>query len=108
MQNDRYYFETKRSQGRRACRKDSPIDIKQREALLLQSIIVEVERSILALDRSIEVEQERTGVRDRSHFAYSMSARAMETRRDNLKITRAALADRLSGLAGTQFAQAAA
>jgi flagellar protein FliJ len=104
MQNDRYYFETKRSQGRR----DSPIDIKQREALLLQSIIVEVERSILALDRSIEVEQERTGVRDRSHFSYSMSARAMETRRDNLKITRAALADRLSSLAGTQFAHAAA
>src|ERR1039457_2142317 len=86
MQNHRYYFETTRPESRKAYRKNPArtIDVKQREVLLIRSMIAEVEHSILALDRSIEVEQELTGVRDRSHFAYSMSARAMEARRNNL------------------------
>ena len=37
------------------------------------------------LDRQIEVEHERTGVRDVSHFAYSTFAKAAAQRRANLR-----------------------
>jgi flagellar FliJ protein len=98
MRNYRYHFETKSPEGRRASRNNPArtIDAQQREVLLIRSMIAEIEHLLLALDRSIEVEKELTGVRDRSHFAYSMSARAMETRRNNLKVTRDALIERLS------------
>ena len=66
-------------------------------------MIAEVDHLIMALNRSIDIEQERSRVADRSHYAYPMSARAMETRRNNLKITRDALAKRLSSLAGSEL-----
>jgi hypothetical protein len=95
MQNPRYYFETKRP----AVRKNS---VQQTQVLTIRSMIAEVDHLIMALDRSIEIEQERTRVNDRSHYAYPMSARAMETRRNNLKMTRDALAERLSTLADSK------
>ena len=71
-------------------------------------MIAEVDHSIMALDRSIEIEQELSGVHDRSHYAYPMTARAMEKRRDNLKMTRDALAERLSSLTGSDLNQSVA
>ena len=55
----------------------------------------------MAPDRSIEIEQEPSRFDDRSHYAYPMTARAMERHRDNLKMTRDALAERLSSLTGS-------
>jgi hypothetical protein len=103
-------FETKRPEGRKAYRKNPAhsIDVQHRRALTLQAMMAEADRSIMALDRSIEIELERTGIRDRSHYAYPMSAKAMETRRDNLKSTRDALAERLSCFEGKQLDSAAA
>ncbi len=37
------------------------------------------------LDRQIRAEEERTGVRDAAHFAYSTFAKSASQRRDNLK-----------------------
>jgi flagellar protein FliJ len=75
---------------------------------MLQAMIAEVAHSIMVLDRGIEIEQQRARVTDRSHYAYPMLARAMETRRDNLEITRDALVKRLSSLAGYEPSPVAA
>jgi hypothetical protein len=101
MQESRYYFETNRPVSRRAFRKNHArsFDVQDRQAQTIQAMIAEVDHSIMALDHSIEVEQQRAGVHDRSHYAYPMSARAMATRRDNLKMTRDALSERLANLA---------
>jgi hypothetical protein len=106
MQGFGYYFGTVRPVSRRAYRKDPArsIDAQHTQVLTIQALIAEVDHSIKALDRSIEIEQERAGVTERSHYAYPMTARAMETRRDNLKITRDALANRLSSLLDSSLA----
>lgn len=110
MQNFRYYFGTRPAGERRAYRSRPAcsIDVQHRQALTLEAMILEVDHSIMALDRSIEIEQELSGVYDRTHYAYPMTARAMEKRRDNLKMTREALAERLSGLTGSELNQAVA
>ena len=94
MQDSRYYFETKPLGERRAYRPCS-IDDQHRQASTLQAMIVDANHSIMALDRSIEIEQELT-------------ATAMEKRRDNLKITRDALAKCLSSLTGSELNRAGA
>jgi hypothetical protein len=53
------------------------IDVHHRRALTLQAMIAEVDYSTMALDRAIEIEREQTGIRDRFHYAYPMSASAM-------------------------------
>ena len=110
MQNFRYHYETKPPGERRAyrTRPARSIDVQNRQARTLQAMIVEVDHSIMALDRSIEIEQELSKVNDRSHYAYPMTAKAMENRRDNLKITRDALAKRLASLTGSELNPAGA
>jgi hypothetical protein len=61
-------------------------------------MIAEVEHSITALDRSIEVAMELAGIRDTSHHAYPMVARAMEATRQNLIATRPELEEHLQVL----------
>ena len=110
MQNSRYYFET-RPLGERRAHRPYPahsIDVQHRQASTLQAMIVEADHSIMALDRSIAIEQELSRVNDTSHYAYPMTARAMEKRRDNLKITRDALAKCLSSLTGSELNRAGA
>jgi len=100
MQDYRYYYGTNPAGGRRSYRK-SPADqaeMARRDALRLRAMIAEIEHSIMALERSIEAEQELAGVDDRRNLAYPKSARAMEARLENLRITRAALVSRLSSL----------
>lgn len=53
----------------------------------LESIIREFEQMVHDLDRQIGSEEDRTGVKDISHFAYSTFAKAAAQRRDNLKIS---------------------
>jgi flagellar export protein FliJ len=50
-------------------------------------MIAEFTRMAADLDREIATEEQRTGVSDPSHFAYSTYARAARTRRDNLQIS---------------------
>lgn len=60
------------------------VDEKQRKVADLDMMIREFEQMASDLDRQITAEEERTGIKDRSHFAYSTFAKSASTRRDNL------------------------
>jgi dsDNA-specific endonuclease/ATPase MutS2 len=47
-------------------------------------MIAEFNRMAGELDREIAVEEQKTGVKDMAHYAYSTYARAARARRDNL------------------------
>jgi len=49
------------------------------------------------LDRQIQAEEERTGIRDRGHFSYSTYAKSAAQRRDNLRTSNEAMREQLSG-----------
>ncbi len=57
---------------------------KQRQVAQIETMIGEFERMAKELDDQINAEQERTGIRDAGHFAYSTFAKAAMQRRDNL------------------------
>jgi flagellar FliJ protein len=58
---------------------------KARKVTDLESMIREFETMASDLERQITSEEERTGVRDIRHFAYSTFAKAAAQRRDNLR-----------------------
>lgn len=58
---------------------------KARKVEDLGAMLREFETMVLDLDRQILAEEDRTGVRDASHFAYSTFAKAAAQRRDNLR-----------------------
>jgi hypothetical protein len=111
---DQHYFETaeidrnrddhpgrKRSilakrQAQNEARKQREIEIKRRSATQLRTMIAALEREVANLDDGISSELALARVRDPSHFAYPMSVRTMQARRENLKATIAALSDRLA------------
>ena len=97
MRDNRYYYGTGPDGSRRGTRKDPAhrAEMARRDALRLRAMIAEIDHTIMALERSIEAELELAGVHDRRNFAYPTSARAMETRLENLRITRRALVGRL-------------
>ena len=51
----------------------------------IEAMIAEFTRMTSDLDREIGGEEQRSGITDLSHFAYSTYARAARGRRDNLK-----------------------
>ena len=57
---------------------------KARTVVSMESMISDFERMANDLARQIAAEEERTGVRDTSHFAYSTFAKAASLRRMNL------------------------
>jgi len=70
-------------------------DEKRRKVADIESMIHEFEQMAADLDRQIASEEERTGVRDDAHFAYSTFARAAAQRRDNLRASVANLREKL-------------
>jgi hypothetical protein len=84
-------------------RKQREIEINRRTATQLRMMIASLEQELANLDVSIGSELALAHVRDPSHFAYPISARTMQKRRENLKATIAALSDRLqsTGVSGT-------
>jgi hypothetical protein len=60
-------------------------DEKRKKVADLETMIRDFESMALDLDRQIEAEHERTGVRDSNHFAYSTFAKAAAQRRSNLR-----------------------
>lgn len=58
---------------------------KRRKVADIEAMINEFEQMAADLDRQIASEEERTGVRNEAHFAYSTFARAAAQRRDNLR-----------------------
>lgn len=57
---------------------------RARKAGDIEGMVRDFEQMITDLNRQITAEEERTGVKDPSHFAYSTFAKAAALRRDNL------------------------
>jgi len=60
------------------------VDEKRRQVMQIEMMIADFERMATELDQQIEIEQQKTGISDVAHFAYSTFAKAALTRRDNL------------------------
>ena len=60
-------------------------DEKARKVADLEHMIREFENMAADLDRQIQAEEDRTGVKDPAHFAYSTFAKSASQRRDNLR-----------------------
>jgi hypothetical protein len=67
-----------------------------REAATIENMIADLQRVVEVLDCDVSTEEERTRVRDCSDARYPMLARNLAARRDNLRVTIAALEARLS------------
>jgi flagellar protein FliJ len=70
-------------------------DEKRRKVADIEYMIHEFEQMSVDLERQITSEEERTGVRDEQHFAYSTFARAAAQRRNNLRASVANLREKL-------------
>jgi flagellar FliJ protein len=70
-------------------------DEKRRKVADIEYMIHEFEQMSADLERQIASEEERTGVRDETHFAYSTFARAAAQRRNNLLASVANLREKL-------------
>lgn len=57
---------------------------KRRQVAQIEAMIAEFERMARDLNDQVVAEQERSGIRDASHFAYPTFAKAAIQRRDNL------------------------
>ncbi len=60
------------------------VDEKRRQLAQIEAMIGDFERMAAELDQQIEIEHQKTGITDSTHFAYSTFAKAALTRRDNL------------------------
>lgn len=60
-------------------------DEKTRKVSALEMMIRDFETMASDLDRQIRAEEDRTGVKDIAHFAYSTFAKSAAQRRDNLR-----------------------
>jgi flagellar protein FliJ len=60
------------------------VDEKRRQVAQIEMMIADFERMASELDQQIEIEQQKTGISDVAHFAYSTFAKAAMQRRDNL------------------------
>lgn len=64
---------------------------KRRKVMDLEQMIRDFQHMAADLDRQVQAEEERTGVRERSHFTYSTLAKAAADRRDKLRASAADL-----------------
>lgn len=71
------------------------MDEKARKVADLEQMIREFETIATDLDRQIHAEEDRTGVKDAKHFAYSTFAKSASLRRDNLRASIGELRQRL-------------
>ncbi len=60
------------------------VDEHRRAVSQIEMMIADFERMAAELDQQIELEHNKTGISDASHFAYSTFAKAALQRRDNL------------------------
>jgi hypothetical protein len=72
------------------------VEEKSRKVEDLERIIREFDQMASDLERQIQLEEDRTGVRDRAHFSYSTFAKAAAQRRDNLRQSTEGLREKLA------------
>ncbi len=88
-------FRTMKSREAAVRLKRFQADEKARKVAELEHMIREFEGMANGLDRQVKAEEERTGVKDPAHFAYSTFARSAGQRRDNLHSSVAGLMAKL-------------
>lgn len=71
------------------------VDEKRRQVAQIELMIADFERMASELDQQIEVEHQKTGIADVTHFAYSTFAKAAMGRRDNLLASARDMKDKL-------------
>ena len=71
------------------------VDEKRRQVTQIEMMIADFERMASELDQQIDIEQQKTGISDVAHFAYSTFAKAAISRRDNLLASAADMRDQL-------------
>src|SRR3984893_17042560 len=87
----------KRNSGQALIRlKELQIDMARRQGAQIEAMITDLDCMVTTLENEIEAEQNRTGIRDPAHVAYSILAKATILRRDNLKRTVTGLKDDLT------------
>jgi flagellar protein FliJ len=72
------------------------LEDKSRKVEDLERIIREFEGMAADLDRQIQLEEDRTGIRDIAHFSYSTFAKSAAQRRDNLRNSMVGLREQLA------------
>jgi len=90
----------RRARRRLVSQKQFQIDTAHRQVDQMEALIAGLDRMASALDSEILAEENRTGIRDPAHFAYSTYARAAIARRDNLKRSANELKDALNDAKG--------
>lgn len=82
---------------------ESAMPVKRHELDQKTKIVSDLERAIREfdqmaadLDRQIQLEEDRTGIRDAAHFSYSTFAKAAALRRDNLRTSTVGFRERLA------------
>ncbi|KJC60052.1 hypothetical protein UP10_15380 [Bradyrhizobium sp. LTSPM299] len=65
-----------------------------REVIVIGKILVDLIRTLELIESDIAAEEKRAGISDRSVVKYPMLARTLIERRDNIKMTIAALEER--------------
>jgi hypothetical protein len=68
------------------------------EADCIGTMIADLRRVVQVLDCDVQTEEERSRIFDRSNANYPILARTLVARRENLKVTIAALETRLSSI----------
>jgi flagellar protein FliJ len=81
---------------------DFEISACRRRVAQTGRMIADFERLTAELDREVRAEEDRTGIRDPRHFAYSTVAKAAGLRRDNLRRSIAQLQVQLDAAAARQ------
>lgn len=72
------------------------VEEKSRKVDDLERIIREFDQMAADLERQIQIEEDRTGVHDHSHFSYSTFAKAAAQRRDKLRQSTEGLREKLA------------
>ncbi len=71
------------------------VEEKRRRLAQIEMMMADFNRMAADLDREIALEEQKTGISDPHHFAYSTYARAASQRRDNLRRSAKDLHDQL-------------
>ena len=89
-------YRTMKSRETAMLLKRREVEEKSRRVEDLERIIREFDQMASDLERQIQLEEDRTGVRDRAHFSYSTFAKAAAQRRDNLRQSTEGLREKLA------------
>jgi hypothetical protein len=69
----------------------------------IETLVIQLSGRVRLLDSDIEAEEDRTRCKDRRDAGYSILARTLIARRDNLSATIAALRERLATLEAPEW-----